>query len=59
MYFFLFKLAISSFYDTMGEDEGNVRQEPPEEVEQVSVKTKLNKVYNLTDATCVATMYKK
>lgn len=43
----------------MGEDEGNVRQEPPEEVEQVSVKTKLNKVYNLTDATCVATMYKK
>ena len=29
------KVAISSFYDTMGEDEGNIRHEPPEEVEQV------------------------
>ena len=31
------KVAISSFYDTMGEDEGNVRHEPPEEVEQVRI----------------------
>lgn len=30
------KVAISSFYDTMGEDEGNIRQ-PPEEVEQVRI----------------------
>ena len=29
------KVAISSFYDTMGEDDGNIRHEPPEEVEQV------------------------
>lgn len=31
------KLAISSFYDTMGEDDGNIRHEPPEEVEQVRI----------------------
>ncbi|CAH3045579.1 unnamed protein product [Porites lobata] len=30
-------LAISSFYDTMGEDDGNIRHEPPEEVEQKPV----------------------
>lgn len=36
------KVAISSFYDTMGEDEGNVRHEPPEEVEQVRILISLD-----------------
>lgn len=35
IFYFLMKVAISSFYDTMGEDEGNIRHEPPEEVQQV------------------------
>lgn len=46
------KLAISSFYDTMGEDDGNIRHEPPEEVEQVRFLNFFRLIQNIFLSLC-------
>lgn len=53
------KLAISSFYDTMGEDDGNVRHEPPEEVEQVRFLNFFRLIQNIFLSLCENSTYLK
>ena len=53
------KLAISSFYDTMGEDDGNIRHEPPEEVEQVRFLNFFRLIQNIFLSLCENCTYLK
>lgn len=56
---FLMKIAISSFYDTMGEDEGQMRHEPPEEVEQVRFLNFFRLIQNIFPCLCENSTYLK
>ena len=53
------KVAISSFYDTMGEDDGNIRHghEPPEEVEQVRFLNFFRLIQNIFLSLCENSTY--
>lgn len=53
------KIAISSFYDTMGEDEGQMRHEPPEEVEQVRFLNFFRLIQNIFPCLCENSTYLK
>lgn len=53
------KVAISSFYDTMGEDDGNIRHETPEEVEQVRFLNFFRLIQNIFLSLCENSTYLK